>query len=397
MKSKEKNNLTARYTAIQVCYWSGYAAVMGYASVFLLGEGFTNTEIGLLSALGCLLSAVLQPAFATFADHPESPSIRRILMGITLVQIFVAAALFFLRGPKVLIGVCYGGSITLLMLTTPLLNSLGVETMNQGKELNFGAARGLGSAAFAVASFLLGRFTGKFSIKAVPLWIGLMGAGILLCLFWYPFQKTERLLKETKKGKDSPIAFFRRYPRFTAVLVGCIFTFTSHAMINSFTFQIVMAKGGGKEELGIAMFLCAIVELPTMFFFNFLLKIRDSGFWFRVSAVFFFLKSAATVLAPNIYAFYAVQFLQMFGWALVSVAYVYYVNSIMEPQDIIKGQAYMTMTITIGNVAGSLFGGPMIDAAGVNALLAASTISSLIGMGILLFAAREKTHGKAGE
>lgn len=43
----------------------------------------------------------------------------------------------------------------------------------------------------------------------------------------------------------------------------------------------------------------------------------------------------------------------MFGWALINVACVYYVNGIMEPQDSIKGQAYMAMTITAGNVMSS--------------------------------------------
>ena len=44
----------------------------------------------------------------------------------------------------------------------------------------------------------------------------------------------------------------------------------------------------------------------------------------------------------------------MFGWALLNVACVYYGDGIMEPQDSIKGQAYMAMTITAGNVMSSL-------------------------------------------
>ena len=52
-----KKHLSVRYGTIQGCYWMGYAALMGYASVYLLEKGFTNTQIGLLTAVGCIVSA----------------------------------------------------------------------------------------------------------------------------------------------------------------------------------------------------------------------------------------------------------------------------------------------------------------------------------------------------
>ena len=39
-----KKHLSVRYGTIQGCYWMGYAALMGYASVYLLEKGFTNTQ-----------------------------------------------------------------------------------------------------------------------------------------------------------------------------------------------------------------------------------------------------------------------------------------------------------------------------------------------------------------
>ena len=48
-----KKHLSVRYGTIQGCYWMGLSALMGYASVYLLEKGFTNTQIGLLTAVGC--------------------------------------------------------------------------------------------------------------------------------------------------------------------------------------------------------------------------------------------------------------------------------------------------------------------------------------------------------
>ena len=46
-----KKHLSVRYGTIQGCYWMGYAALMGYASVYLLEKGFTNTQIGMICPL----------------------------------------------------------------------------------------------------------------------------------------------------------------------------------------------------------------------------------------------------------------------------------------------------------------------------------------------------------
>lgn len=62
----------------------------------------------------------------------------------------------------------------------------------------------------------------------------------------------------------------------------------------------------------------------------------------------------------------------------------------MEEQDVIKGQAYMTMAYTIGNVIGALVGGVLIDGAGVNAMLIFSTIMALTGT-LIVIPACQKT------
>ena len=173
------------------------------------------------------------------------------------------------------------------------------------------------------------------------------------------------------------------------VLLGCILIFMSHSLINSFNYQIAMAKGGGSGEMGNAMTISAVSELPTMFLFGYLLKKKSSVFWFRLSGLFFVLKSIGTFLAFNIPTYYAVQPFQMFGWALINVACVYYVDGIMEPQDSIKGQAYMAMTITAGNVMSSLFGGWLIDAAGVGAMLICASLAAFIGWLIVCLGSKE--------
>ena len=99
---------------------------------------------------------------------------------------------------------------------------------------------------------------------------------------------------------------------------------------------------------------------------------------------FFALKCLGTLLAPTIPAFYMVQLFQPLGWGLMTVASVYYVNSIMQDRDRIKGQAYMTMTLSIGTIIGTLTGGVLIDLFGVNGMLAVSVAAGVAGMAVLM-------------
>ena len=100
------------------------------------------------------------------------------------------------------------------------------------------------------------------------------------------------------------------------------------------------------------------------------------------------LKALGSLLAPNIPAYYGIQLFQMLGWGLMTVSSVYFVNSIMDEQDAIKGQAYMTMTYTLASVIGALLGGTLIDHSGVTNMLMIATGSGLVGMVIMLLAAK---------
>ena len=84
----------------------------------------------------------------------------------------------------------------------------------------------------------------------------------------------------------------------------------SHVLINNDVYQIVAARGRGSGHMGIAMTPAGLPEAIPMFIFPWMLKKKDSGFWFRLSGVFFTLK-----------ALYLMQLLQPMGWGLLSRFY----------------------------------------------------------------------------
>ena len=87
---EEKKNLTLNYVTIQIGMWAMYAPLMGYTSVFLLAKGFSNTKVGIISGLGCIISAVLQAIVSGYADKEKSKSVKTLLIMFVGLQIAFA-------------------------------------------------------------------------------------------------------------------------------------------------------------------------------------------------------------------------------------------------------------------------------------------------------------------
>lgn len=383
-----RKNFTLRYSMIQAFFWINFAALLGFTSPYLLDIGFSNTQIGVIIAASGTISAILQPIIASYADKPSSPSLKRLILSLVLFLLAVSLLLLLShRRIMLLTGLLYGCGITVLQILTPLINSLGMETLNQGNYINFGVSRGIGSVSYAIGAYVLGIIVSGFGSVSIPVSMLFTFGALLVFILVFPFAKTRKETQKTQAESTGGIFyFFKRYRRFCIVLVGCILVYTSHVLINTFSYQIVQTKGGGSSEMGVAMALAAFAELPTMFLFVHIQKKVRCDILFRITGIFFLLKTLCTLFAPNIPVYYGIQILQMLGFALITVSSVYYVNSIMEEQDAIKGQAFMTMSYTLGTVLGAITGGALIDFAGVQAMLIFATVSAGAGMLIMLFA-----------
>ena len=102
------------------------------------------------------------------------------------------------------------------------------------------------------------------------------------------------------------------------------------------------------------------------------------------SGVFLVLKTLITLLAPNVGWIYVAQSLQFFAFAMFVPASVYYVNQVIRGADKVKGQAGMTIALSISGMIGNFLGGIMLDSSGVSFMLAVGLGVSLAGLVLVL-------------
>ena len=67
--SRKHALLLSEYSAVQVFYWLGYCCISTYAAVFLQNRGYTNTQLGTITALGNIGGFLLAPALASVIDR----------------------------------------------------------------------------------------------------------------------------------------------------------------------------------------------------------------------------------------------------------------------------------------------------------------------------------------
>ena len=424
MKKTQGGFWTIRYTLINVLYFVAFCTVHAYAGVYLLDKGFTNTQVGLALAIANILSVFGQPLVAGIVDKGGVLTNRIVVIISSLFLMSGSLILLFVQSEKVPIFAIFVLMYTVQFVYMPIMIAMNFEYAKAGCKINFGLARGMGSAGFAVTSFFLGKAVADYGTKVI-LFVTIASMALMalvVFLFKKPKNESEKTSSELKdkdeikksveegeiettdkkeietvdkkeiKASDDEAAannffvFVKRYPFFVIMLLGSACCFFAHNMINDFMIQIIRNLGGNEAQLGYATFLQAILELPVMALIGFVLKKINERHVLVFSAVSFFVKTAILIFATTMIGMYVSQSFQMFAYAVFIPTAAYFADHVMKESDKVKGQAYINSAITLGGVFSNLVSGKLLDSFGVHTMLAVGMAVCFIGVIIVIIA-----------
>ena len=364
--------LMIQYCILQGSYWASFCVIYAFATVFLLSRGFESSMIGVIIAAGNILGVILQPMVASIADRSEKISLHKLTAMLSVIMILLLVLLYFVPNGLLAVAVLFLLTDTFLQVIQPLINSVSVYYVNQGVSVDFGSARGIGSLSYAVASYILGIVVEKFGTRSILMAGILVALVLLVTILSMPVLSSSAASrlgeKEPEQNDAVLIVFAGRYKNFMLTLAGITLLFTFHNMNNAYLIKVIENVGGTSADMGRMLSIAAVTELPVMFLFSRISKHFKSSTLLMVSSAFFAIRAAGFMLAGNVMTMYLAAMLQIGSFALYIPSSVYYVNETMLDQDKFKGQAVMTATNTLGGVFGSLFGGFLIDNAGVGAM-----------------------------
>lgn len=388
-----KNNIkpTFQFALLQAIFWASFGAIFAYSSVFLLDKGFTNSQVGYVMAFGYIVSVFLQPLIGNAADSSEKMILHRLIIIFSMIIIAVSGLLLSFSRFFWTVALFYGLLISFHQVIIPLTYSIGMFFIDRGININFGISRAMGSLAYAGASALVGLLIEQFSTNVVIYTVILVYILLIFVVSKFHFEGVEEINSalDNLDNKVSLIKFLKEHKKFSILLIGSTLVFVSYNLMGSYMYQIVAYHGKGTREMGFAVFLGAIFELPALFALSAIRIKYKSGFLLKFAMVFFFIRALATYLAPNINFLYMTLVFQSLGYGLHAGISVYYVSHVLEPKYLVSGQSLMNTTITIGSVLASVIGGRLLDLTSVPFMLFVSMIFAGIGALIMLLSAEE--------
>ena len=388
---------TFRYTLINVTYFAAFCTIHALAAVYLLANGFTNTEVGVLLAVANITSALCQPFIAGIIDKPGPLTNRRFILISVMIIMIGSILLKFLSSHKAIVFVIYALIYMIQFAYQPVMTALCFEYQKAGCNIFYGLARGLGSASFAVTSAFIGGAVEKNGVDLLLIVniVTMILSAIVVFTFKKPEGEEGESVKEDKpqgKAHNNILDFARTYPAFSVFLIGTICFYFAHNMINDFMIQIIRSLGGAETELGYSNFLQAILELPVMAVIGFFLKKISSDKLLVFSGTAFFVKILILMFVSNMAGMYVSQSFQLFAYAVFIPAAAYYVSNTMDELDQVKGQAYVTSAITVGGVFSNLINGVILDNLGIKAMLGTGCVVCAVGVVIGFIAMNKLPH-----
>ena len=382
--------LNVLYSLNTLFFFSMFASMFSFVSVYLLDKGFTNSTIGTVLSITGVLAIIIQSLVANFLDKHLDFRLQDALSINVLIILFGSILLLFSSNNLfILFFIILIFSIT--QASETLINALAFIFEKFGIEINYGVGRGIGSLAFAVTTMIVGNVVNQTSPETIPIFYTLFSLSLLFAVrsFKHPKEKqttVENSAETITASKQSFIGFISQYKRLLLVVVGIGFVMFMHILINNFFIQILLPIGGNSATMGNAIFLGAIVELPAMFNYKRIEKRFSASTLLKIAALFFVAKHILTYFATNMLMIYIAQFIQIGGFALMYPAGVSYVHSVVSEKDLVKGQSLFTSAMALSSIAGNFFGGILLDSIGVSETLLIGIIVTVIGTGIIFFA-----------
>ena len=372
---------TLPYALLQITTWSFYAILLSFSGNVLRDFGFTDSHISLFLGIAALLSFGIQLLIGKLTAKIPQLKVSSILflLGLLMLGGNILVRCSFL--PKSVAVAAYGLACMIVHLLPALTNGIGMDAIKRGSPTNYSLARGMGSLGYSLFAYVTGFLVRIHGSGTVPVIAGLSAAFLLLSTFWYhyiavrPLPPSVRTDISAQKGAS----LLRRYPEFLFFLAGNVLLQFSHSLIGNFMFQIISAKNGTAAEQGIATAICAIVELPIMFGFPFIVKRIQCKTWVRLSGLCILAKPLFIFLTSSPAGVYAAQASQMLGYGLFTISSVNYIELLVEKGESVQAQNFLGASITAGSLMALFSGGFLCQYFGVHILALTSCCCALTG------------------
>lgn len=396
-------NLNLKYALVNIGFMLLVSGSLGFAYNYLSQSGFDSGTIGTVMSVVSLIGVFLGPAAGDLVDRSQKITQKLFISGSMVVVAALCALLLVIPQGSPLILPVIIVAFASSTVGMPLLNGMAFIYEKAGGVINYGLCRGLGSAAYAVGANIVGSLWSVLGRNTLPIWVIIGAVLTLVAVNLMPnapkeqgAQDEEGAPKAREQSSTLP-QFFGKYPSMLIIIAALVLLYFCHNIVNTYM-GAILAQFVPAEDVevvqGRALFIQAIVELPTMFGFALIMKKISIDRIMAIAAIFYSLKHVIVLFCGNVPMFYVAMILQMLSFAAITPATVYFVNEHIGEADKNKGQAVFATANTVGGLLASFVGGWLFQLLSVKYGLTIGVIASVIGTMLMVVGTAKVTPRK---
>ena len=378
MSLKNKYNLFYFLFCIVGCCMAGFVAV------FLQYKGVSNTMIGVVTGVGCVSSVALSPYLSSLIMKYESLTAQKMTAGIYSVLAVAFMLIAFIPLPPAVVVVGYTLMYALYVASASFPQVIAGGYMQAGEDIDFGFARGLGSASWAITALVMGPVVDFFN--PLVLAVGFMLSTVCMLLLIKSMPREKSAVKQGEKG-GTVFDIITKYKVYFMVLVGFAFCLAAHTCLGTYLSNIVVSLGGTTSMYGVAIFLMALSEMPVMAMASRWMKKVDSLTLIALGGLAYVVRNFTICLAPNLIVVLIGLLFQSVSYGLLTAVITYYAMYNLAPADQVMGQAMISIvTSGFGSTIGNVLGGMLQDTFGLSAMYIFACAVTAIGFAVIMLA-----------
>jgi MFS transporter, PPP family, 3-phenylpropionic acid transporter len=367
-----------RIVALQYLSFAARGLILPFIGLYLISQGFTKTELGLLISASALVQLFVTPALHTFADRKGR---HRQLYYLLVAGSMVATLGFTLPAGKLWFAFVFLLREACDMPNAALLSQLTITWLEQRSRAIYGRLRAFGSLGWSMTAPFAGAISRAFGYPPLFLASGALTLALL------PFAK-ELPARTSERTEAHP-----RVPRtrsFKILLTALFPYYMGLSALNGFVFVYFARElGASNDFIGFTSAVAAISEILPMFGIDFLLR-RINPFFALVAGMtgMVFLMLSYTVIHDPLLLI-PLMMLRGSIFALTAIGLPLLIPRVSHPANVATNQALAQVTLL--SVATALTGfvsGAIFDLLGGRMLFRAAAALAMLGIGILLILRR---------
>ena len=371
-----RENSTTPLKMLLFLFHGANMIIVSFLPLHLQLNGLTNSEVGLVMAIGPFIAIFSQPFWGFLSDKYQT--VKKILV-VCLVALIISSYCFLSVS-----------SLTFLLITGSVffffsspIGALGDSLSQRRAEqlgISFGSIRTWGSIGFALSSLTVGEILTRIGIEYL-MWPYLILAGGALIAS----TRIVDVKVDAPPIQLQDVGKLLRIKPYVVFLILIVFLTISHRANDSFLGIYIAELGGSEAIIGYSWFAGVASEAIVF---------ATAGWWYRKyhPLIFMVIAGVLYVVRWFLYAFLntpewivALQFLHGFSFGIFYLTAFQYVSRLIPKAMQSTGHlVFVSVFFGLSGIIGSLLGGMIIDTAGGEALYFYMGILTLAGTLLIL-------------